>query len=61
MQYFLNYSGIRFELPSGFRLKFCFCLILRHKAFLTVLVNIYNVLLDVVIFNEHIPQDIPFL
>ena len=30
-----------------------------YKAFLTVLVNIYNIFFDMVIYNEHIPQDIP--
>ena len=42
------------------KFKFCFSLIFRCKAFLTVLVNIYN-FFYVVIYNEHIPQDIPFL
>ena len=30
-----------------------------YKAFLTVLVNIYNIVLAMVIYIEHIPQDIP--
>ena len=30
-----------------------------YKAFLTVLVNIYNIVFDMVIYNELIPQDIP--
>ena len=33
---------------------------MRYKAFLTVLVNISNFFFDVLIYNEHIPQDIPF-
>ena len=48
------------KLTKQIKFKFCFCLILCYKAFLTVLVNIlYNIFFDMVIYNEHIPQDIP--
>ena len=49
------------KLANQIKFKFCFCLILHHKAFPTVLVNIYNFFFDVVMYNEHIPLDIPFL
>ena len=32
---------------------------MRYKAFLTVLVNMY--IYDLVVYNEQVPQDIPFL
>ena len=47
------------KLIKQIKFKFCFCLIWRYKAVLTVLVNIYNIFLAMVIYNEHIPQDIP--
>ena len=34
------------KLTKQIKFKFCFCLILRYKAFLTVLVNIYNIFFD---------------
>ena len=47
------------KLTKQINFKFCFCLILCYKAFLTVLVNVYC--FDVVIHNEHIPRYIPLL
>ena len=48
------------KLTKRFKFNFCFCLKLRYKAFLTILVNIYNIyFFYLVIYNEHIPQDIP--
>ena len=47
------------EVTKQIKLKFCFCLILRHKAFLTVIVNMYSIFFDMVIYNERIPQDTP--
>ena len=47
------------KLTTQIKFQFCFCLILRYKAFLTVQVNIYDIFFAMVIYNEHIPQDIP--
>ena len=48
------------KLTKRYKFKFCFCLKLRYKAFLTILVNIYHIFFFyMVIYNEHIPQDIP--
>ena len=47
------------KVTKQIKLKFCFCLILPYKAFLTVLVNMYSIFFDMVIYNERIPQDTP--
>ena len=47
------------KVTKQIKFKFCFCLILRYKAFLTVLVNMYSIFFDMVIYNERIPQDTP--
>ena len=46
------------KLTKQIKFKFCFCLTLGYKV--TVLLNIYNIFFDLVIYNEHITQDIPF-
>ena len=57
-QYISQFWFLR--LTKQIKFKFCFCLILLYKAFLTVLLSTYNIFFDVVIYNEHIPQDIHF-
>ena len=47
------------KVTKQMKLKFCFCLILHYKAFLTVLVNMYSIFFDMVIYSECIPQDTP--
>ena len=47
------------KVTKQIKFKFCFCLILRYKAFLTVQVNMYSIFFDMVIYNERIPQDTP--
>ena len=43
------------KLTKEIKFKFCFCLKLCCNAFLTILLNRYNIVFDMVIYNEHIP------